>query len=866
MHTTIGIRTRAVSLLFMVLLVSNYGVATLPGAAAPPKAHGAHAPERNAISSAPDLYNEEAVTCYIEAWSDNVTSPGVEDAKAIVGIPDGLQMRMGFPSESEYALLKVNGSIMSDMLVLKAVVDEGAADTILEVYTWNDPYVSPNSKGFNVSMIDPYDWCHLGDVVTETGDVVLEYANCSIEYVLLVGHSSVSNPTYYYAVDAVEVHGHTNVMADTENDGIPDIWQNPSIEMYNMTLDVDMHGHTFGIMGLVGVAAESATNQEFLMPFVKLGIIDYEDIDESHYYVICQTELTLPFPSPYEYMTFLGSHDLLNMTIINGNATVQAAFFDAFSHYIAHDHRVRNYHLIDYTVEGTFDPHNYFACQHQIDAKYTTLNTVDTTTDVAEEKFDLDISIVLDIAENVLDAVKRGADFAEQFMKKIIGFIQGKMLDGIKKALLEKITKKALKSFLKVVFSVTTVKDIVVKGIKILEKLEVPIPSWLKRAREIAESIPVIDPPVEIWKVRLTFVNETTGLPVLGYDFINNKSIESHPKGLYFGDTYSAQVILSSRDIFPVVGRIQSVNGSRTLTGHLYIEDFALQEATHARSSLQPGEYARGRIYPTPPRGSIVISQCHITLNRTLPFTVELGTAIPISLVVTDENGTQLTDASRACAAINNLPHPMIELPVTAQANGTLTTVADTGSLGIKPGDYMIAAVYKPAAMFHDYWNYTFVLQDTTPPSISTVTAPLNTAHDTVVVSADVSDHDLNTSSVLLGVMDGSPDPALAVLHGMTFNGTLYVATVNVTEFSSDTIYYFVSAADRSGNTVQSPYSPLQLSTTTTTTTGTTTTTNTSSTTTTPTDGQVPLWVFIVGGAAGLAAVALIVYVVRRPH
>ncbi len=538
---------------------------------------------------------------------------------------------------------------------------------------------------------------------------------------------------------------------------------------------------------------------------------------------------------------------MLNMTYINGNTTIQSHTVDAFARYIAHDNRVRNYHIIDYTVNGDFNPHAYFDAQNQIHGQYTTLDVLTTTTSTAQEEFDLDASIVLDIVENVLDAVKSGKDIVEQFMKKIIGFVQGKVIDGAVKELLAKITKKALKSAVKAILSITTVKGYIVKGIRILEKLGVTIPSWLKKALDFVESIPFIDPPVEMWKIRLTFINETTDTPMLGYDYINNVTIDSHPQGLYFGDTYSAQVILSSRDIFPLVGRIQSANGSKTLTGHLYVEDFALQQADHARSSLEPGEYAQGRIYATQPGDSPIISQCHITPESTLSSPVEIGTVYNVTLSVKDENGTLLSNPNRARAAINNLPSTMVELSVSADASGYMTFEINTGEIGVRPDDHMIAAIYKPTNMFHDYWNYTFVLQDTVAPAITNVTCAIDYDDGKIDFSALVSDYDLNTTSVVLKIIDGSTDLNLAESYGMTFNGSHYVVSANLASFASDTVYFLVTAEDNSGNAGQSTLDSLAL-------------------TKTAVSPPTPMVVYLAAGVAGLVVVALVVYAIRRPH
>ncbi len=801
-------------------------------------------PHHQIISSeGMDLYTEESLTGSIDVWSDNVTSSGVEQVAFIIGDSDGLLMQMNFIELVEYALFKLNDSIMSDSLMLKGFVDGGDIDTLFEVYSWVDPYTEPELEGVSEGIITD-DWFPLGMNDVWNDDVLFEYANTSIEYLLLVGRSSTTGPGYFQALDAIEVYGFTNVMADRENDGFPDIWQYPDVDMFNVSIDMDLFGETFGIMGLVGVAPEGISNIDFLLPFIKLGVIEPEEVEESHFYVICQAELTLPFHGAYNYLQFLNSYDLVNMTFIEGNATVFDETLQEFSRYIAHDNRIRTYHVVDYTVDGTYDPHNYYNTQGQINAEYNTLDTTKSTPNTAQEKFDLDVSIVLDIVENVMDAVQQGKDLTEQFMGKIIGFIQGKIMDGVGKALLAKITKKALKSALKAILSITTIKDIIVKGSKILEKLGVTLPDWLRKVRDFVESIPFIDPPVEMWKVRLTFVNETTGLPVLGYDYINNASIYTHPQGIYFGDTYSAQVILSSRDIFPVIGRIQSVNGSRTLTGNLYVEDLGLLDANHAKSSLEPGEAAQGRMYEISPDEVIVISQCEIALASSLPSVVEIGTQFNISLTVSDENGTLLSDDSKMRAAINNLPGPMVELSAVAEADGTLTLTVDTGTLGVDPGDRMVAALYKPPAMFHDYWNFTFVLQDTVSPTIENVSATFSSDLSTVMFSARVTDYDLNASSVLLKTIDGSTDMALATSRWMTFNGSHFVASVSASAFNTPTIYYRVEASDNSGNLAQSALKSI----------------------TAPTPSELgPLGVFLAVGV-GVTVVALVaVYMIRRP-
>ncbi len=810
MRAKSAIKEKILCSLLIALLVASFGSTVAIRSSVPVAQALPDRVDQGTTAAGLDLYVDEELTCFIEDWPDTATSAGVENVANIVGEPDGLMMNMVASTTFEYALLKVNGSIMSDYMWLRGCVDTGGAHTTLMVYSWMDPYTEPDlSKVYESSPEIRQEWNWLAYLVTPEGDFLVEYSNTSIEYILLVGLSDAPGLGTWHSFDAIEIHGYTNVMADEENNGIPDIWEYPQVVMNESSVEVDLFGHTWGVMGLVGVAAEGSTNLDFLTPFIKLGVVDPEDVDESHFYVICQCELTTDWNGTEDedrwfYYEFLESYDLMNWTYIQGNATIRDAVDDAFGKYLGIDGRIRTYHVIDYTVDGTFDPHDYYGSQGQINAEYNTLDVKTNTPSTAQEKFDLDVSIVLDIVENVMDAVMVGGDMTKQFMSKLIGFIQGKMLDGIGKELLEKITKKALKTALKAIISFTTIKDIVVKGSKILEKLGVTLPDWLRKARDFVESIPFIDPPVEIWRVRLTFVNETTGLPILGYDYINNVTIDTHPQGIYFGDTYSAQVIISSRDIFPVIGRIQSVNGSRTLTGNLYVEDFGLLEATRARSSLEPGEAAHGRMYTIPPDGSVVISQCQISVASSLPSTVEIGGQFNVSLSVSDENGTLMSDVALLRAAINNMPNEMVELPATPEVDGTFTLMVDTGTLGVSPDDHMIAALYKPATMFHDYWNFTFVLDDTVAPTIQNVTATFSEDGSTVIFSARVTDYDLNISSVMLKTIDGSTDPLLAVTHTMTYNGSHFVANLASSEFSANMIYYRVQASDNSGNDAQS--------------------------------------------------------------
>ena len=831
------------SLVVLSLLMSSAGSTSLQIQDYPVKS------ESSITAEGLDLYTEESLISYIEPWKDNATSSGIELATNIIGEPDGLMMNLVYATEFEYALLKINGSIMSNSMTLWGCNDI-EPNTQLRIYSWMDPYTEPNLSrvflGNHESMRNEWNW--LASFSTAQGNILIEYANTSIEYILLVGECSVPYIGSVQGIDAIEIRGYTNVMADEQNDCIPDIWQYPDVVMYDSSIEIELFGYQWGVMGLVGVATPESTNLDFLAPFIKLGIVEPEDVDETHFYVICQCELTTDWNGTEDedrwfYYEFLESYDLMNWTYIQTNGTVINAVDDTFSRYIGFDGRIRTYHVIDYTVEGTFNPHNYYNAQGQIKAEYNTLDVKTNTPDTAQEKFDLDVSIVLDIVENVMDAVLVGGDLTEQFMSKIIGFIQGKILDGVGKALLEKITKKALKTALKAILSITTIKDIVVKGSKILEKLGVTLPDWLRKARDFVESIPFIDPPVEIWKVRLTFENETTGLPILGYDYINNVSIYTHPQGIYFGDTYSAQVILSSRDIFPVTGRIQSLNASRTITGNLYVEDLGLLEATRARSSLEPGESAEGRMYTIPPDGSVVISQCLITVGQSLPSTVELGTQFNITLSVSDENGTSLSDETFARAAINNMPNTMVELPVQSEPDGTLTVMVDTDTLGVHPDDHMIAALYKPVGMFHDYWNFTFVLADTVSPTIWNVTAFFNEALNRAVFSAKVSDYDLNTGRIILSTIDGPLDTTTPVNHSMTYNGSHYVVSIERATFTSSEVYYYVLAFDNSGNHAESEVKSIRFA----------------------ISELGPLGVFIAAGVGVAAVVGIAVYVLKRP-
>ncbi len=742
-------------------------------------------------------YVDESIVANVADSPENVTSPGTFDSGLIIGEADGLKMTFSHAVDSvEYALLKLDGAITSDSLTLRSVDDLGGLDSLLFVFGWSDPYTAPTVDSVNETHIDDK-FTLLGIDLGIGGDLVLSYDNISLEYLLLFEDSSVPQPT---SIDAIEVYGFVSFMADEGKNGIPDIWEYPDMNLTQVIEDIDLFGTTYEIMSLVGTAYPGSTNFDFLMPFVKLGLIEEEEIDETHFYIICQTEMKLPYASTYDYLQFLDTYDLVNMTYIEGNITIENEVYAAFDKYIGQDQRIRTWQFIDYTVDGEYDPINYQATGNQIKGKYATLDTTTQKTETAQEKFDLDVSIVLDIVENVLDAVIGGKDLVEQFMSKIVGFIQGKVMDGVGKKLLEKLAKKALKSAIKCIFSITTVKDIVVKGIMILGKLGVPIPSWLQKVLDFVTSIPFIDPPVEIRKMRLTFMNEYTSSPILGWDFNTDTPIYTHPKGIYFGDTYSAQVILSSRDIFPVIGRIQSKNASRVVTGHLYVEDFILEEATHAKSSLEPDESAQGRMYTIPPDGSIVVSQCQVTYSGVSSSVAEADVGFKLYFTVTDENGTSLTDIAKTRAAINDLPDPMILLPVTLEPDNRFSVDVNPSLLGIDLDYHMVAFLYKTNTIFHDYCNYTFMLQDTIAPSILNVTAQIDEEQNKIIFSAKISDYSLFQTKLWLHTDPALGDPALGASYLMTSNGTHYTFDVALDDYRKSTLYYKVVAYDNSGN------------------------------------------------------------------
>ena len=764
-------------------------------------------------------YTDELFSVNIIEVPLNTYSVGITDPANIIGNLNDLDMlitQTGTPDE--HVLLKLESSIISSSLMIQGFNDIEGIATLLEVYGWVDPYSDPGEDIVNETHYDLDGFILLGEISDGNGDVLLEYSNVSIDYLLLTSSGSLG---YETSLDSIEVNGFSSFIADDDNSGIPDIWEVPEINSSHISANLSLFDSTYEIMGIVGRAAEGITNHDFLFPFVQLGIIDETEILEEHFYLVCQVDLKLPFPTVYSYLQFLNSYDLINLTYIETTGILPDFEYE-FGRFIGPDSRIRTFHVIDYTVDGFFDPMDYSATSGQILGSLDIVDCYSYTTKTAQEKFDLDASIVLDIVENVLDAVKGGKDLVEQFLKKIAGFIQGKIMDGAGKALLAKITKKALKSALKAILSILTIKDFIVKGIKILEKLGVTIPSWLKTALDFVDSIPFIDPPVEIWKIRLTFKNEATGLPILGYDYNNNITINTHPKGIYFGDTYSAQVIISSRDIFPVIGRMQSKNASRTITGRLYVEDFGLEEATMAKGSLMPDEHAQGRIYTTPPNGSIVISQCLINVTTNVPILVEADQGLTIQYKVTDENGTLLSDLSKTRAAINNLPDLKIDTPITLETDGSFTTEIIPADLHL---DYHMAAIlYQPDDMFHNWWNCTFLLEDTIAPIIQEIVALKDDGQNKIIITANINDYDLNRSSVIIKIIEDSTDEALAIPYIMNDTGTSFIFGSSLNNFNGNRLYYKIVATDNSNNLASSTLDYLDLSTPTTTSETTTTT------------------------------------------
>ena len=743
-------------------------------------------------------YVDEEVIAVMDFTPDSFVHPDTEDPTNIAGIPDGLKLL--FTHETSlvnYAMFALSEPVTSDMLILRGFDDPGAGDTIFTVYGWSDPYTIPTPGTVSEVFIDQR-FVFLGENILLGGEITLNYDNITLEYLLLYDSSGLFG--LYTQIDAIEVYGFTSFISDHNKNGMPDIWEYPDANITQISETIDLFGDSYELLSLIGTAPIGSTQLDFLMPFIKLGLIDEQDVDETHLYIMCQVEIKLPFPTTYTYLQFLNNYDLVNMTFIDSNITVYNAVYEEFGRYIGQDQRIRTWQYVDYTIDGTYDPINYQATSNQIKGGYNTLDVKTYTPQTAEEKFDLDISIVLDIMENVLDAVKGGKDLATEFLKKIIGFVQGKMLDGISKALLEKITKKALKTALKAILSITTIKGIVVKGARILQKMGVPLPEWLDDILSFVESIPFIDPALEIWKVRLTFLDETTQLPILGYDFNSATEIYTHPKGLYFGDTYNAQIILSSRDIFPVIARIQSKNASRTITGHLYVEDFGLVEATHAQSSLEPDEHAQGRVYTIPPDGSIVISQCFIDVVTPLTTPMEADNEVTIDFVVRDENGTELNDISKVRTAVNNLPGPMIEIDSFVQLSGNFAFKVQPKVQGLSLGYHMFAILYKTDTMFHDYWNHTYILQDTIGPTIEDAFALINSEESKIYFSAVITDYQLDDTSVCITLMKDTNDPSSGDTYSLNSNGTHYVFEISTENYYKSVLYFTFYAEDLSGN------------------------------------------------------------------
>ena len=135
-----------------------------------------------------DLYVEEPLTCFIEPWAENTTSSGFESTANIVGEQDGLIMDIVYADTFEYAVFKINGSIMSDMMILKGCIDP-SADTLLRVYSWMDAYTEPDlSRVLTMDLMQiREEWNMLYFGLSTVGDVIIEYANTSIEYILLMG-------------------------------------------------------------------------------------------------------------------------------------------------------------------------------------------------------------------------------------------------------------------------------------------------------------------------------------------------------------------------------------------------------------------------------------------------------------------------------------------------------------------------------------------------------------------------------------------------------------------------------------------------------------------------------------------------------
>jgi hypothetical protein len=147
------------------------------------------------------------------------------------------------------------------------------------------------------------------------------------------------------------------------------------------------------------------------------------------------------------------------------------------------------------------------------------------------------------------------------------------------------------------------------------------------------------------------------------------------------------------------------------------------------------------------------------------------------------------------------MPGPMIEIESFVHVSGSFAFEAVTPNLGLSLGDHMMAILYKTDNMFHDYWNHTFILQDTIAPKIENSSIILDTENNKIILSAIITDYSLNLSAVNVSLAVDDQDITEGTTYPMTFNGTHFVFETALDLYKGSFLTFKITAKDNSGNT-----------------------------------------------------------------
>ena len=400
---------------------------------------------------------------------------------------------------------------------------------------------------------------------------------------------------------------------------------------------------------------------DWLSALQEIGIVTPVDLYIYDQFIPVVVELQIPFTNITEFLFWLHQHSFIST---EGIEEYLPQLEEAASSVIDADGFVRSFSTLKYSNESPYLTGDYYA-----------FNPIINGIEEQPEEFKLDLSIVVDIIENVVDAIQKGLG-EKELMGKIQGAVVGKIMDMIKKKLLEKIVKELVKKIIKTIFWVLEIKPAVLGVVEILKKLGAPIPDWMMKIVKWLKGIWFIDPPEQ--KLDLHLFNQTGG-HLLGVDYATNTTLTEFAHGLYFGPSPSMEVIIASTKGFPYNLTLVSRDASAVMPYNLYTEDIGANETQLTTGAIFPLQAASGRVYQVDNVtrvNQIIASSTFSTLTPTR------GETVLVDIDVFDENATRVSDAS-VILCVENLSFPVYNL-----GNGTYRCSIDTSNL--EPREYQV--------------------------------------------------------------------------------------------------------------------------------------------------------------------------------